>query len=65
MFLKIIILISAVLNTTNKEAGYIIMCAFNEKRNTTTTENTYFSNKVIKVSQLFSIFLNLGGLAHL
>lgn len=31
-YLKIIILISAVLNTTSKEDGYVIMCAFYEKK---------------------------------
>lgn len=64
-YLKIIILISAVLNTTSKKAGYIIMCVFHEKRNTTTTENAYFCNKAIKVSQFFSTFLSPVGLAHL
>lgn len=65
-YLKIIILISAVLNTTSKEDGYVIMCAFYEKKNTTTTENIYFSNKEIKVSQFSSTFLSPGvGLAHL
>lgn len=60
-YLKIIILISAVLNTTSKEAGYVIMCAFYEKRSTTATENTYFSNRVIKVSQFPPHSWALGG----